>query len=243
MAGTIARHGAAQTQCQRSSSKGCHRSGHVHSHRHLSSLQRPELSLAAYGPAQRNDGRTGRLSSALRRLWPVGAPRRHVRGKRGTGWRTDPAFCADRCQAGPGTRSENLVNRTYTDDPDHDYGPTRTQQRRDALAVLAFATQVSELPQSKLARADLPEDVLREIDNLRRITSHIARKRQLGFLAKVMRRHEDEVFDTVRALMGENREQQRKETAAMHRLEALRDRLIADDDALQGLIDQHPNID
>jgi len=135
------------------------------------------------------------------------------------------------------------VNRTYTDDPEHDYGPTRTQQRRDALAVLAFATQLSELPQSKLARADLPEDVLREIDNLRRITSHIARKRQLGFLAKVMRRHDDEAFDTARALMGENREQQRKETAAMHRLEALRERIIAHDDALQELIDQYPGID
>ncbi|RDS86810.1 ribosome biogenesis factor YjgA [Dyella psychrodurans] len=135
------------------------------------------------------------------------------------------------------------MNRTYTDNPDHDYGPTRTQQRRDALAVLAFATQLSELPPSKLARANLPEDVLREIDSLRRITSHIARKRQLGFLAKVMRKHDDEVFETVRALMGENREQQRKETAAMHRLEDLRERLMAHDDALQELIDQYPNID
>jgi ribosome-associated protein len=43
--------------------------------------------------------------------------------------------------------------------------------------------------------------------------------------------------------MGENREQQRKETAAMHRLEALRDRLLAHDDALQELIDQYPAID
>ncbi|GLQ52222.1 ribosome biogenesis factor YjgA [Dyella flava] len=135
------------------------------------------------------------------------------------------------------------MNRTYTDDPDHDYGPTRTQQRRDALAVLTFATQLSELPQSKLARADLPEDVLREIDNLRRITSHIARKRQLGFLAKVMRRHDDEAFETAKALLGENRDQQRKETAAMHRLEALRDKLLDSDDALQELIDQHPDID
>jgi len=135
------------------------------------------------------------------------------------------------------------VNRTYTDDPDHDYGPTRTQQRRDALAVLAFASQLAELPPSKLARANLPEDVLREIDNLKRITSHIARKRQLGFLAKVMRRHDDEAFDGARALLGENREQQRKETAAMHRLEALRERLLDSDDALQALIDQHPDID
>lgn len=135
------------------------------------------------------------------------------------------------------------MNRTYTDDPDHDYGPTRTQQRRDALAVLALATQLSEMPQSKLARANLPDDVMRELDNLRRITSHIARKRQLAFLAKVMRRHEDDAFDAVRVLLGENREQQRKETAAMHRLEALREKLLDNEDALQELIDQHPAID
>lgn len=135
------------------------------------------------------------------------------------------------------------MNRTYTDDPDHDYGPTRTQQRRDALAVLALATQLSEMPQSKLARANLPDDVMRELDNLRRINSHIARKRQLAFLAKVMRRHEDEAFDAVRALLGENREQLRKETAAMHRLEALREKLLDNEDTLQELIDQHPAID
>ncbi|GGA07425.1 ribosome biogenesis factor YjgA [Dyella caseinilytica] len=135
------------------------------------------------------------------------------------------------------------MNRTYTDNPEHDYGPTRTQQRRDALATLAFAIQLSELPPSKLARAELPEDVLREIDNLRRITSHVARKRQLGFLAKVMRRYDDEAFETVKALLGENRDQQRKETAAMHRQEALREKLLNSDDALQELIDQHPNVD
>jgi ribosome-associated protein len=100
-----------------------------------------------------------------------------------------------------------------------------------------------ELPPSKLARANLPEDVMREIDHLRRITSHIARKRQLGFLAKVMRRHDDEAFEGARTLLGENRDQQRKETAAMHRLESLRERLLDSDDAFQSLIDQHPDID
>jgi ribosome-associated protein len=138
---------------------------------------------------------------------------------------------------------ETLVNRTYTDNPEHDYGPTRTQQRRDALAVLALAMQLVELPPSKLARANLPEDVLREVENTRRITAHIARKRQLGFLAKVMRRHEDDAYDGLRTLLGENRDQLRKETAAMHRLEALRDRLLQDENALQEVIDQYPSID
>ena len=136
------------------------------------------------------------------------------------------------------------MKRNYTDDPDHDYGPTRTQQRRDALAVLELAQQLLDLPPSRLAKLDLPEDVLREIANTRKITSHIARKRQLGFLAKTMRKHDAEVFDGVRAALGENRERQRQETAAMHRLEATRDKLLADEEnALPALIAAHPQLD
>lgn len=136
------------------------------------------------------------------------------------------------------------MKRNYTNDPDHDYGPTRTQQRRDALAVLALAVQLVELPQSKLARLELPEDVQREIANTRRITAHIARKRQLQFLAKVMRRHDTSVYDGVRAALGENRDRQRQETAAMHRLEAMRDRLLADpDNAMSDLIATYPGVD
>lgn len=136
------------------------------------------------------------------------------------------------------------MKRTYTHDPDHDYGPTRTQQRRDALAVLALAQQLIDLPASKLARLELPEDVEREIANTRRITAHIARKRQLQFLAKVMRRHESDVFDGVRAALGENKERQRQETAAMHRMEALRERLLENtDEAMSLLIAEYPNVD
>ena len=134
-------------------------------------------------------------------------------------------------------------SRNQTELDEQDYGPSRTQQRREALAVLALATQLVELPPSRLAKLDLPEDVRDEIANVRRISSHIARKRQLAFLAKKMRRHEDEVVDSVRAELGENRERQRQETAAMHRLEALRERLLEDDEAAAELIAEHPAID
>lgn len=128
---------------------------------------------------------------------------------------------------------------------ENEYGPSRTQQRRDALAVLALATQLVEMQPAKLAKLELPDDVRDEIANVRRITSHIARKRQLGFLAKLMRRHEDETFDVVRAALGENREKQRQETAAMHRLESQRERLLGDDGdaALSELADRHPDLD
>lgn len=137
------------------------------------------------------------------------------------------------------------MNRNYTDNPDHDYGPTRTQQRRDALAVLELANQLVELPATRLAKLELPDDVRDEIAHVRRIASHIARKRQLAFLAKLMRRHDSEAFDSVRAALGENRDRQRQETAAMHRMEALRERLLGGDGdtAATELIEQHPNVD
>ncbi|WP_458069545.1 ribosome biogenesis factor YjgA [Rhodanobacter sp. BL-MT-08] len=135
-------------------------------------------------------------------------------------------------------------SRNQTELDEEDYGPSRTQQRREALAVLALASQLVAMQPSRLAKLELPDDVRDEITRTRNITAHIAHKRQLAFLAKVMRRYEDEVFASVRAELGENREKQRQENAAMHRLEAMRDRLINEDEAaLSELINEHPQVD
>jgi ribosome-associated protein len=135
-------------------------------------------------------------------------------------------------------------SRNQTELDEEDYGPSRTQQRREALAVLALASQLVAMQPTRLAKLELPDDVRDEITRTRNITAHIAHKRQLAFLAKVMRRYDDEVFASVRAELGENREKQRQENAAMHRLEAMRDRLIAEDEAaLSELIAEHPQVD
>ena len=135
-------------------------------------------------------------------------------------------------------------SRNQTELDDTDYGPSRTQQRREALAVLALATQLVELQPSRLAKLELPEDVRREVDITRRTPSHGAHKRQLAFLAKIMRRYDDADFAAVRAELGENRERQRAENAVMHRLEAMRDRLLSEDPAaLPELIGAHPQVD
>lgn len=137
------------------------------------------------------------------------------------------------------------MNHTDTDETDHDEGPTRSQQRRDALAVLDLAGQLVELAPTKLARLPLPDEVREEIANVRRITSHGARKRQLAYLAKLMRNHDADAFDAVRAALGENRDRQRQDAAALHRLEALRAQLVGDegDTALTALIAAHPTLD
>lgn len=135
-------------------------------------------------------------------------------------------------------------SRNQSELSDEDYGPSRSQQRREALATLTLAKQLVELQPTRLAKLELPEDVRDEVATTRRITAHVAHKRQLAYLAKIMRRHGDEAFAAVRAELGENRDRQRQENAAMHRLEALREQLLGDDDtALSGLITQYPTLD
>lgn len=128
--------------------------------------------------------------------------------------------------------------------PPDDRQPSRSARRREALDMLAFAKQLLELPPSRVAKLELPDDVAEEIGNVRKITSHIARKRQLGHLAKLMRAHDEAEFAPARAAVANDREAGAREAAATHRLEALRERLLAEGDtALSGLIAAHPGID
>lgn len=134
-------------------------------------------------------------------------------------------------------------DRAEATDDSPDAAGSRSQKRRDALAVLALARQLVELPPSRLARLGLDEDLREEITTCRRTPSHIAHKRQLAFLAKKMRQHDDAEFATLRAELGEDRNRQRQENAELHRLEALREELLASDAALSTLIAAHPNVD
>ncbi|MGN6313749.1 MAG: ribosome biogenesis factor YjgA [Rhodanobacteraceae bacterium] len=132
-------------------------------------------------------------------------------------------------------------------DVDHleeDDQPSRSARRREALDVLALAKQLVELPPSRVAKLDLPEDVTEEIGNVRKITSHIARKRQLSYLAKLMRRHDEEAFAAARASLANEREHGAREAAITHHLEALRERLLSEGDAaLSELVIAHPDLD
>ena len=122
--------------------------------------------------------------------------------------------------------------------------PSRSARRREALDVLALAKQLVEMPPSRVARLDLPDEVTEEIGNVRKITSHIARKRQLSYLAKLMRRHDEEAFAAARAWLANDREAGAREAAATHHLEALRERLLSEgDSALSELITAHPDLD
>ncbi|WAC63384.1 DUF615 domain-containing protein [Pseudoxanthomonas sp. SL93] len=124
------------------------------------------------------------------------------------------------------------------------YSPSRSQQREGALEIRSLAEKLVALPAAQLARLPIPEDLMPHIVETQRITSHIAHKRQLQFLAKQMRREDDEVLEAIRDAMDEDGEAARRETAQLHRAEHWRDRLLSESDAaLTDLLAEHPSAD
>lgn len=123
-------------------------------------------------------------------------------------------------------------------------GESRSQNRREALAVLALGETLVELTAAQLAKLPIPEGLLEHIEYSKRITSHGARKRQLAFLAKQMRREEDGVLDAIRDALEANSETSKRAVALMHRMEHWRERLLAEGDvALAELLDEYPEAD
>lgn len=122
--------------------------------------------------------------------------------------------------------------------------PSRSQQRREALAILHLAERLVAMKPAELDRLPLPDSLREQVAETQAITSHIAHKRQLQFLAKHMRREDDEMLDTIRQLVDHDKGASRREAAELHAVERWRDRLLNEgDSALGELLEQHPHAD
>jgi ribosome-associated protein len=133
------------------------------------------------------------------------------------------------------------INDDGLDEP---LGPSRSQQRREALDILKLAETLAALSEAELSRIPLDDELREEVRRTRAVTSHIARKRQNQFLAKQIRKLDEEAVEAIRYALSVDREKAHRETAAMHRLETWRERLLGEgDEALAQFIADHPDAD
>jgi ribosome-associated protein len=110
---------------------------------------------------------------------------------------------------------------------------SKSQRRREALEIKSLASQLISLSPSRLADVPLDEQLRDEIDRARSIRSNVARKRQLQYVAKLLRREDlDPVLDALDAFENEARQL----TARQHRVESWRDALIDTGDAAVGAL-------
>jgi ribosome-associated protein len=137
-----------------------------------------------------------------------------------------------------------MHDTTDFDDEERDHGPSRGEQRRQALAVLELALRLVDQGEATIARIPMDDDLRELVLTSKKITAQIARKRQVQYLAKHMRRRDDEALAAIRAALEHDKSEGRREAQALHQVEYWRDRLIAEgDDALGELLQLHPHAD
>jgi len=153
-------------------------------------------------------------------------------------------------RVGPGTTpGEDILKQEQTmrgrdEETGEFHDKSRKQKRGEALEVLALGEKLVSLTPAQLARLPIPEDLLPHIAECKRITAHIAHKRQLAFLAKHMRREEEATLEAIRDALDANSDTSRREVAMLHRAEDWRERLLEQGDtALAALLDEYPQAD
>lgn len=118
--------------------------------------------------------------------------------------------------------------------------PSRTQKKQQMHDLQALGEELAALPEDRLAKLKI-EDRLRDaIAEMKRVRSFEGRRRQLQYIGKLMKFEE---VEPLREAVAGFRSGGAKETLALHQAELWRDRLIAEDDALDGWIAAHPTTD
>lgn len=137
-------------------------------------------------------------------------------------------------------RMQALPGNPQDDPTPDDLPPSKSQIKRDMHALLALGQRLVDLPQSRLDALPL-EDALRDAIALaRRIHAREGRRRQVHYVGKLLRKAD---LSQVRQMLDQWERGESQHTEALHQLEALRARLLADDHAVTELLAEHPGLD
>lgn len=118
---------------------------------------------------------------------------------------------------------------------------SKSQLKREMLALQALGEKIIALPAPQRARLPLSEDMLAAVEETSRIRSHEGRRRHMQYVGKVMRRED---IAAIQAVFDEFEQEKLRRDHAFHRLEQWRDRLVeGDGEALEAFIAEHPHVD
>ena len=117
---------------------------------------------------------------------------------------------------------------------------SRTKKKEHVEELQKLGAALVALAPALLDALDLPAELLGAVREAKRIRSHEARRRQLQYIGKIMRRVDPE---PVRAALATVAGQSAAARAQQRRLQAWRERLIGDDVALTEFAVEHPQAD
>ncbi len=124
--------------------------------------------------------------------------------------------------------------------PEPEPGPSKTRVKDEMHDLQDFGQALLELPHERFARIEMNEGLRDAFDELARITNMSARKRQAGYIGKLLQHVNVEPF---RAELESFRRGQAQAAKGFPDLSQWRDRLLADDAALTEWCARYPGSD
>jgi ribosome-associated protein len=121
-----------------------------------------------------------------------------------------------------------------------DDAPSKTQRKQEMHALQALGQRLVALNAAQLAAVELPERLREAIAEAQRIRSREGHRRQLQYIGRLMREVDPA---PIRAQLEVWDGRSRAATAAQHRAERWRERLLGDDAALTEFARAHPRTD
>ncbi len=125
---------------------------------------------------------------------------------------------------------------------EQDNYPSKTQRKKAMTDLQVIGKQLCQLKPRQLLKFSLPVALDNAIAEYQRLpNSNEAKRRQLQYIGKVMRKVDSE---SIKQLLTEFNQQAQNNSQRLHKLEEWRERLITQgDQALGLLIDEYPTID
>jgi ribosome-associated protein len=140
-------------------------------------------------------------------------------------------------------KDKNLAHsmtQSPSDELDLPDKPSKSQVKREMLALQALGKQIVQLSEQRVKQLPLDEKLMQAVLLAQRTTSREGRRRQIHYVGKLMR---NAPAQAIEAQIDTWANGSREETAYLHAIERDRDLLLADDAALTTWLDAHPGVD
>jgi len=127
----------------------------------------------------------------------------------------------------------------HNDQEDEDFGPSRTQIKREAEALQTLGLELVELGDKHLALVGLEGRLAEAIYEARGMKHREGRRRQLQFIGKLMR---DEDHEVIQEKLDKVKNMGRQISHTQQQTEIWRDRLLTEgNEALKDFISSYPS--
>lgn len=117
---------------------------------------------------------------------------------------------------------------------------SKTQRKREVLALQSLGESLVELPAARLTQLALPEPLHDAVMQARQISRWGARRRQLQYIGRLMREVD---AAAIRERLEAWKNDAAREASRLHQAEHWRDRLLEHESSLGELLERYPRTD